>query len=80
MSNIQSFKIESCRFTGSCYVPTATHSKWNQHVKQMMMILHEKLISMKIIIQIIQTCIVTKANRNHNKNMKLKKAEKNDTM
>ena len=49
MSNIQSFKIQSCRFTGSCYLSPATLSKWNQHVKQMM-ILHEKFICMKIIL------------------------------
>ena len=47
MSNLQKYNPVDSLY-GSCYLSTATHSKWNQHIKQMM-ILHEKFISMKII-------------------------------
>ena len=29
---------------GCCYLSTATQSNWKQHIKQMMMILHEKFL------------------------------------
>ena len=50
---------------------------WNQHVKQITMIFHERFISIYLHYFIIQICIIAKANGNNNKNLKLKKAEKN---
>ena len=44
----QTFKVSKYNpvdsLYGCCYLSTATHSEWNQHVKQMMMILYENCL------------------------------------